>query len=1370
MKQTIALLAPLLALLAATGLPAAAQSTRILHVSPTGDDANPGTVAEPLATLAAAQRAARASAGREAVTVWLHGGVYYLPETIRFTAADSGTAAAPVLFAAAPGEQPIISGGVRLALEWMTFRDGILQAKTPTGIMIDQLFVNGQRQHMARYPNYDPKAAQFNGAAADAIAPERIARWSDPAGGTIHAMHPSLWGDMHWRILGKKPDGSLDYEGGWQNNRPSGMHKKFRMVENIREELDAPGEWFHDATDGTLYFFPPADVNLRTATVEAVRLRHLMEFNGTREHPVKFITLRGLTFRHAARTFMENREPVLRSDWTIYRGGAVVFNGAEDATVADCDFDQVGGSAVFVNNYNRRIAVRGCLIRESGANGVAFVGDPKAVRSPLFNYAEEFDYAKIDRTPGPRSDGFPADCLVEDCLITRSGRFEKQTAPVEIDMAQTITVRHCSIYDVPRAGINIGDGCWGGHIVEHCDIFETVLETGDHGSFNSWGRDRYWHRDARVVEKEVAADPSLPHLDAIRPNILRHNRWRCDHGWDVDLDDGSSYYEIYNNLFLNGGLKLREGYGRTVTNNVIVNNSLHPHVWYENSGDVFARNIVMGAYRPARMEISKWGQTVDRNFFVTGVQLAPGQFGAWGAPPRETGFVTSDADRTKFADKGCDANSQSGDALFVDAATGDFRVKDGSPALRLGFVNFPMNNFGVRSPRLKAVARVPAIPSVKLGGAEAAPVAAVHAKWAGATLRDLGGQEYSALGVAADTGGAWVAEAPKDSGAYAAGLRTDDLILRVNTQAVRNVAELLALMTGLAPAVDLTLEIVRQQSFVTLKSNAVVFQPMEVLPVPIAEGPVLPTWSSLGDHFKTPTWWRNAKIGMWLHWGPQSVGESGDWYARFMYMPQGKFWDNFAQTYPNHLKRFGHPSEFGYKDILRLWKAEKWDPEKLMALYKRAGARYVIGQGMHHDNFDLWDSRYQPWNSVRLGPERDILGGWRNAARKEGLRFGIAFHGDYSLWWMQPVFLSDPDGTLKGVPYDGAQNYAGKDTWWKRMGLDLKDLYGIDLKDDVVYPAGFTGDPIQFRMIDNSNGIQDGGLKKNIDFARWYATKWTRRVIDAIDQHHPDFIYFDGGYPFSGYRTGRGIRADALPRVIAHLYNSSIRRNGGNLEAMAFTKGNEDPRAVAVNFESKFPSGIKRDQPWQTEVGVGEWFYAKGTFYDSGMVIHQMLEAVSRDGNYAINLPLTPAGELDPGGLKTLRDMGEWMDANSEGIHDSSAWDVWGEGSVVMQAGNLGPKQAHTPYTAKDIRFTSKAGAVYAYLMAWPGDGKAVIRSLATPSGKVTGVELLGSKLELAWAQTDQGLEILLSGKKPGEFAFGLKVKGENLRAAQFVK
>src|SRR6185369_6499551 len=213
----------------------------------------------------------------------------------------------------------------------------------------------------------------------------------------------------------------------------------------------------------------------------------------------------------------------------------------------DCVIDQAGGNAVFVNNYNRRVIVRGCHIAKAGGNGVAFVGSRDAARVPRDWKDRSQNFSNLDRKPGPKSDDYPSDCLVDDCLIYLSGRVEKQTAPVQIELAQDITIRHCSLYDVPRAGINIGDGCWGGHVIEFCDVFDTVKETGDHGSFNSWGRDRYWRPKVAEVNAWVKEVPELPRLDAVAPTILRNNRWRCDHGWDIDLDDGSSFFIITNN-------------------------------------------------------------------------------------------------------------------------------------------------------------------------------------------------------------------------------------------------------------------------------------------------------------------------------------------------------------------------------------------------------------------------------------------------------------------------------------------------------------------------------------------------------------------------------------------------------------------------------------------------------------------------------------------------------------------------------------------------------------------------------------------------------------------------------------------------------
>jgi len=731
------------------------------HVSPAGDDANPGVPDRPFATLQQAQQAARRTPKGEPVTIYLRGGMYYLPETLVFTEDDSGAPQALVEYVAYGQERPVVSGGVKLDLRWEPFRDGIMKATVPAGLVTDQLFVNGVRRPMARYPNFDPNVRHFNGFAADAFSPARASRWSDPRGGFIHAMHAPEWGDFHYLITGKNPNNEVSYEGGWQNNRRMGMHKTYRMVENIFEELDAPGEWFHDAKGGVLYFYPPEDLDLNGAIVEAVRLRHLIEFRGTPENPVRSIRLRGLTFRHAARTFMDNREPLLRSDWTTYRGGSILFDGAEDCTLDGCTIDQVGGNGVFVNKYNRGITVRGCHIVGTGANGIAFVGDPNAVRNPLFEYNQRQDYRDIDKTPGPKTPNYPAGCLVEDCLIHETGRVEKQTAPVQISMSMGILVRHCSIYDVPRAGINISEGTFGGHVIEFCDVFDTVLETGDHGSFNSWGRDRYWGLEGIDLDAvTLGADKDLPTLDMVQPNVLRNNRWRCDHGWDIDLDDGSSLYRIYNNLCLNGGLKLREGFYRHVENNIIVNNSFHPHVWYRNSQDVFRRNILFAEYKPIRVN-KPWGRECDFNLLHVPGQRAP----VPAAVLQQAG--------------GLDTGSLAADAMFVDPARGDYRVKDGSPALQLGFVNFAMDQFGVQKPELKTIARKPRLPGQATGVAESSSQRDPREiEWLGAKVRNVVGLgEVSAAGLPGETGVA-VVDAPAASVAAQSGLRQGDVILR----------------------------------------------------------------------------------------------------------------------------------------------------------------------------------------------------------------------------------------------------------------------------------------------------------------------------------------------------------------------------------------------------------------------------------------------------------------------------------------------------------------------------------------------------------------------------------------------------------------
>ena len=756
-----------------------------IWVAPNGSDNAAGDQQHPLKSLHEAQRRVRKlpQRGKETVRVRIMPGTHYLHATLELTAADSGEPRAPVIFEGVEqnGQRPTISGGKQLNVTWET-HNGVFTAGVPAELSTDQLFVNGIRQSMARYPNFDPDAQYFQGSAEDCISPERVARWQNPAGGFFHAMHPALWGDMHWRITGKDDSGRLQMEGGWQNNRPQAPHRKYRFVENIREELDAPGEWFLDRSAHQLLLIPPPGVDPDSAVIETVSLKKLIVLRGSSETPVHDIQLSGLHMTQAARSFMENREPLTRSDWTTYRGGALVLEGTEDCRISDCLIEQVGGNAIFVNHYNRRVTVEHCHISGAGASAVSLVGDTESLRSPLFQYSQTQSLEQMDQTPGPLTDNYPADCLIEDCLITGNGRVEKQTAGVNIAYAESVTIRNCSIYDCPRAGINICDGRFGGHLIEHNDVFDTVLETGDHGSFNSWGRDRFWHPDRKVTAEWVQLHPEMPVWDAGKTTIIRNNRWRCDHGWDIDLDDGSSNYKIYNNLCLAGGIKLREGYRRKVYNNILVDFTFCPHVWYPNSQSTFERNIIgIDQYQIAGMQRTDMPQLIDRNLVHDPAAAKPHRV-------------------TTIQKFGGDQKSLIGNADFVDPLSGDYRVQRDSPAVQLGFRNFPMTNFGVRNPTLRKIARTPALPGtleaagIRSGGWGRTYRTPTSAKWLGADIRNIAGDgEKSAVGLG-DTEGVFVVTAPAGSTAATLGLQANDVIRRVNETPVKNLAGFSAVM------------------------------------------------------------------------------------------------------------------------------------------------------------------------------------------------------------------------------------------------------------------------------------------------------------------------------------------------------------------------------------------------------------------------------------------------------------------------------------------------------------------------------------------------------------------------------------------------
>lgn len=732
-----------------------------IYVSHDVNVTSDGSRSNPFATIAGAiQNAAKLKSAniKTSISINILPGNYYLSKAIKIPASLSG-----LTIKGLDASKVSIKGSVPLVLRWEKLDGSIYVANVASNTDFDQLIVDGKAQILARYPNYNEDGHYWQGYAEDAISKERIASWKNPEGTYFHALHGGRWGGFHFRITGVNDDGTPILDGGHQNNRGSKPHKKFRMIENVFEELDSPGEWYLDKEASKLYYWPSKGISIENSKFEASVLKDLIQVVGTLETPVKNVTISGITFENTKRTFMEEFEPLLRSDWTIYRGSAIFFEGTENCKVENNEFTNLGGNVIMASKYNKGLQIIGNHIHECGASAVSFIGDASAVRSPSFNYQEFVPLAEMDTVAGPQNELYPRECLVENNLIHRIGRIEKQTAGVQIAMAMDITVRHNSIYDVPRAGINVGDGTWGGHILEYNDVFNTVLETSDHGSFNSWGRDRFWHPKRGVLDSLTTANPNMPKWDAIKTTIIRNNRFRCDHGWDIDLDDGSSNYHIYNNLLLNNGLKLREGFNRVAENNIMINNSLHPHVWFANSEDVFKHNIVAKSYQDVRL--SGWGKELDYNFFATEEAMLKSQI----------------YDR--------DMHSSFGNPQFKDPGNLDFTVLDNSPALAIGFKNFPMDSFGVQKQSLKEIAKRPEVPVIK-SLSESKGNKSLTVAWLRNMLKSVESeQEQSAYGLDTADGVIILSVWSKSPAVQNNGLKKGDVIIKASGKKVSTIKD-----------------------------------------------------------------------------------------------------------------------------------------------------------------------------------------------------------------------------------------------------------------------------------------------------------------------------------------------------------------------------------------------------------------------------------------------------------------------------------------------------------------------------------------------------------------------------------------------------
>ena len=786
---------------------------RQYYVSPAGSDRHRGTLGAPFATLAKARNTIRTEriAGTEPVTVYLLDGMYCLPETFRLEPRDSGSEEAPVVYRARNEGHAIISGAtVVKGLCWRPHVRGIMKAKIPDQLLdrcaFDEIAIRDEKLHMARFPNFTGQG-NFDGVTQLAAVNQRAKKYDAPTSGYLHALHGSRWGSVHYRIIGKDQNG-LTLEGGWQQNRHRSINQDNVMVENVFEELDAPGEWFLDRDGKTLYIYPPEGFDLDQETLYVTNLKQLIELGGSEQSPVRHITIQGLQFRHARRIFMEDEktwEGLNRGDWSIVRSASVLLTGTEYCAVRDCFFNQLGGNGLFFNNYNRYSEVTGSRFHQLGESAVCFVGNPACTRSNPVGYDNSIAYSKQDVTPGPHGNDYPRFCKMDDCLVFMIGRVNKQTAGALISMAENITIGHNTIFHVPRSGITINDGCWGGHLLEYNDVFDTVIETGDHGPFNSWGRDRYWltphHGNKAYRQPTSFAGESVSQREAQRrarldnrtPTVIRHNRWwhGGGHTWGIDLDDGSSNYHVYNNVGLGCSVKLREGFYRRVENNIFIGGeAIQLHVPFDHNSDTICRNIVVSAAPatlPWKNPIEKLqdAELIDNNVYWSFQQVAD--------PSLENEPLK------EYQAAGIDVHSVSADPKFIDPLHFDLRVAEDSPAIRLGFKNFPMDHFGVKKPALKKLAKE---------GHQKYNTFDAHAIWGdgreiaaepqppttrtvlGAIVKDLTTDAEQSIAGIGRKSGVFVLNVPPRSRAARAGLHANEAILAVNGVQIQNVTQL----------------------------------------------------------------------------------------------------------------------------------------------------------------------------------------------------------------------------------------------------------------------------------------------------------------------------------------------------------------------------------------------------------------------------------------------------------------------------------------------------------------------------------------------------------------------------------------------------
>ena len=486
-------------------------------------------------------------------------------------------------------------------------------------------------------------------------------------------------------------------------------------------------------------------------------------------------------------------------------------------------------------------------------------------------------------------------------------------------------------------------------------------------------------------------------------------------------------------------------------------------------------------------------------------------------------------------------------------------------------------------------------------------------------------------------------------------------------------------------------------------------------------------WTSLGA-WECPEWFKDAKFGIWAHWGPQCHAEDGDWYARFMYY-------NGSGQNEWHKSHFGDPATFGLKDLCNDWKAQNWDPERLINLYKSVGARYFMTLGNHHDNFDLWDSPYQEWNSVNVGPKKDLVKGWSDACKAAGLPLGVSIHASHAWTWLEPS--QEYDGNL--TKEDGV----GK--WWE--GMDPQELYA----QKHTHSSAWENSGTIHSQWEWGNGASQPSAA--------YKQKFQNRVLQLVNDYNPDMIYFDDtAMPFYGCDDQIG------KNILQHYYNHSAAQHGGTPQVVVTGKqlNVAQKRYMMWDVERGIPDRIQNEY-WQTCTCIGSWHYDIHVYQNNGyksaqQVVDMLVDIVSKNGNMLLSVPVRSDGTIDDKEEKVLAGIKAWMDINSKSIYGTRPWKTFGEGPLADAANPLSAQGFNegNNYSSKDVRYVQRNDTLFATIMRWPSGNTFTFQCLGKSSeyysGKVKSLRLLGYG-DVEYTETVTGLTVTLPDVHPNEIA-----------------